>query len=42
MVEHGSWACLEINDSDLFTEPLPTDVAARAVWTGKSLLLAFA
>ena len=30
LVEEGTWAWLEIGDSDLFGEPLPSDVVASA------------
>jgi hypothetical protein len=30
MVEEGTWAWLEISDSDLFAAPLPKDVVASA------------
>jgi hypothetical protein len=30
MVEEGTWAWLEIHESDLFPQPLPQDVVASA------------
>lgn len=41
MVEEGTWAYLEINKGDLFTQPLPEDVVASA-FANRDLFLALA
>jgi hypothetical protein len=41
MVEEGTWAWLEIHDSDLFTSPLPENVVA-SVFANRELFLVLA
>jgi hypothetical protein len=41
MVEEGTWAWLEIQESDLFPQPLPQDVVA-SVYANRELYLVLA